>query len=188
VRLETADPGPFQQRNASPCYGNGLGRQWAVAYTQPQAERWANDNLRRLGFVTYLPLHTVRRRDPAIRSLVHRVEVPLFSRYLFVQHNNPEFWRPIREAPGVASVIRSGERIQFARQGAVEAIQAALATSPPDDGSIGPGDAVCVSTGPLRGHPAVVVAVHRQVATIEVMLFGGLRTLLVHLDQLQPRE
>src|SRR5215469_2871571 len=77
--LDTADTGQFPARNERP-----RGSYWAVVQTHPQAERWAETNLRRQGYPTLLPLMRVRRRDRVLRSLFHTVEVPLFPGYCFV--------------------------------------------------------------------------------------------------------
>ena len=168
------------------CRGN-----WAVAQTRPQAERWAQSNLRRLGYETYLPLITVRRRDRAIRSLWHRVEIPLFPSYLFVQHCNPDLWRPIREAPGVQCVLLCGNRIQYARAGAVEALradEALRAAQPPETSQWHPGAAVAVTAGAFFGHPAVIAAVTRKSAIITILIFGSPRNVTVPLSCLTRRE
>jgi transcription antitermination factor NusG len=151
---------------------------WAVAQTHPQAEHFANTNLQRSGYQTYLPLHTVQRRDRTIPTLTHPVVVPLFTRYLFVAHDNPDLWRPIRETPGVASVITAGGKVQYARPGAVEAIQAAqafAATATRNEAQWHLGDAVAPRVGPLMGLPGVVLAVEGENATVGILFLGQLR-------------
>jgi transcriptional antiterminator RfaH len=184
--LPVTQPDAFHARNDAPCCGN-----WGVCYTQPQAERWANANLQRAGFRTYLPLAIVTRRDRVLRSLTHRVEVPLFPRYLFVQHDNPDFWRPIRETPGVHSVLQCANRMQYARAGAVEAVEAALAlaaASPRETGQWAPGAAVALANGAFAGHPAVVLRVARETAHLSVLIFGGLREVQAPVAWLVARD
>lgn len=186
TRLESPDPDTFHARNAAPCGGN-----WCVVQTFSQVERWANQNLQRAGFTTYLPMAIVRRRDNAIRSLWHRVQVPLFPTYLFLQHDNRDLWRPIRETPGVLAVLRSGDKIHHVRPGVLDAVRAAEAKSAVV-GARGqawaPGAAVALSDGPLAGHPAVVLAVSRETARIAVLLFGELRTITAPVTSLVARE
>jgi transcription antitermination factor NusG len=174
-------------RSATPCGGNA---RWAVCYTHPQAERWAEQNLTRIGYTAYLPLMTVQRRDRAIRSLTHSVTVPLFSRYLFVQQPNREHWRPIREAPGVHSVLTDGNRLQYAPEGAVEALQASEASR----GSISqpsalwrPGAPCRLLEGPFSQHQAVVVSVAKKRARVAMICFGALHEVSVSVDLLVPR-
>src|SRR3954471_16707759 len=84
------------------CSGN-VG--WAVVHTRSQAERWCAANLERVGYRVYLPLYAALVRDPVLHTRTLTALRPLFERYLFVHHDSPGFWRPIREAPGVASVL-----------------------------------------------------------------------------------
>jgi transcription antitermination factor NusG len=168
------------------CCGNDAPR-WCVAYTQPQAERWADQNLRQLGYATYLPLIAVQRRDNAIRSLKHTVLVPLFPRYLFVANDSPTLWRPIREAPGVASVLTIGDRVQYAPQGVLATLQANEASRRsivPPGTLYAPGDAVSLSRGALAGHQGVVLTTTPTHARVALVLLGGLRTVTVRLDAL----
>jgi len=172
------------------CCGIGAPR-WAVVQTHPQAERWANSNLQRNGYQTYLPLVAVQRRDRTLPTLRHTVIVPLFARYLFVAHDNQAIWRPIRETPGVASVLNSGGQIQYARAGDVEAVRAAEATRR----SIAPGASWApgmpcspVAGTPFAGHPAVVISVERQTAKVAMLLFGELRTVSIDVACLRERE
>jgi transcription antitermination factor NusG len=180
-------PDAFHARNDAPCCGN-----WGVCYTHPGAERWANDNLTRAGYRTFLPLATVTRRDRVLRSLRHTIQIPLFPRYLFIQHDNPDLWRPIRETPGVHSVLQCANRMQYARAGAVEAVEAALAlaaASPPrETAQWAPGDAVALAAGPFVGHPAVVLSVRRDTAHVSVMLFGALRQVQAPVAWLTARD
>jgi transcription antitermination factor NusG len=166
-------------------------RRWAVARTKPQAERWAFMNVSRLGYTAFLPLCTVRRRDPVVRSLVHTVQVPLFRSYLFVLHEPGTSWRGIRSAPGVQTLVIVGGRLEYAAAGAVEQLQQteALRRAPTAPVQLyRPGSACTLTTGPFRGHDAAVVEVDGNSAVVAVMMFGELRRVVVELDSLIPRE
>src|SRR5262249_47734833 len=80
---------------------------WIVIQTQPQAERWADENLRRSGYQTYLPLFASMQRDRTIRTFKHLVLRPLFPTYMFTAVEGDE-WFPIRRMPGVRQVLLSG--------------------------------------------------------------------------------
>jgi transcription antitermination factor NusG len=115
----------------------------------------------------------------------------MFPRYLFIDHDRPDFWRPIRETQGVASVLTCGSRMQYANAGAVEAVQAAellAATYPPDRQLFAPGALVTLANGSLSGHPAVVLDVSRDTARVSVLLFGALRQVTAPLDCLVARD
>lgn len=164
---------------------------WACVYTQPQAERWADQNLRRIGYQTYLPMLAVRRRDPVTPTMHHDVLVPLFSRYLFVQFDHTtESWSPIRACPGVVDLVRSGSQIQYARADVLSVLQAGEAvrrTSTPPEGVWRPGAACRLAGGPCHGLDAVVVAVGRRKALVAVMMLGALREVMVQLTALEAR-
>src|SRR5580765_2304489 len=99
---------PTLDRTTPPSGSRPPGPRWHVVATHSQAERRATYNLSQQGYETYLPLVTVRRRDAAIRSLLHRVEVPLFAGYAFVRFDaTRDPWRPITNTPGVYSLLRS---------------------------------------------------------------------------------
>jgi transcription antitermination factor NusG len=168
---------------------HGVLRQWCVAHTEPGAERYANDNLTRSGYQTYLPLIAVQRRDRVTRSLTHTVTIPLFTRYLFVANDNPALWRPIRETPGVASVISSNGRAHHARAGAVEALQAGEETRrllTARRAVYVPGDAVAVRYGIVAGHRGVVTSVHGDTVSVALLFLGELRDIRLPLDCLAP--
>jgi transcription antitermination factor NusG len=119
------------------------------------------------------------------------VVVPLFTRYLFVAHDNPDLWRPIRETPGIASVITAGGKVQYARPGAVEAVQAAqafAATQPPETSHWHLGDAVAPRVGPFAGLPGVVLAVQEENATVGILFLGQLREVVYPFDALVERQ
>jgi transcriptional antiterminator RfaH len=171
------------------------GPRWHVVATHSQAERRATYNLAQQGYETYLPLVTVRRRDNAIRSLMHRVEVPLFAGYVFVRFDAArDPWRPITNTPGVYALLRSSSTgiPEPVRAGAVEALQAgneARRSIPPPGASWAPGAACSPGKGhPLAGHPAVIVSVGQNMALIAVMMFGELREVTVDVNCLMPRD
>jgi transcription antitermination factor NusG len=171
------------------CYGNGELR-WCVAQTQPQAEHWAATNLRRNGYQTYLPLYATLRRDRALPTLRHTVMAPLFSGYIFILHNNPTLWRPIRETPGILSVLTTASRIQWVPAGTVEAIQAgddARRSVAADHAAWAPGTACTLATGPFAGHDAVVIGTRDGRTLVSVMVFGAMREVSVDADCLTAR-
>jgi len=67
---------------------------WTVAYTKPQAESWAEINLRRQGFATILP--RVRARSGC---------APLFPRYLFVGYDTGARLSSLRGTLGIQYIV-----------------------------------------------------------------------------------
>jgi transcriptional antiterminator RfaH len=175
-----------QERNDAPCHSIP---RWACCYTHPQAERWAEQGLRRQGYTTFLPLTVAFRRDPVIRSMRHRVEVPAFPRYLFVAFDASQAsWSPIRDTPGVRDLVKCGSQIQYASSDALEAVRMALGAWTHTDAAWTPGAPCSLALGPLRGHPAVVLATHRDTATLAVLLFGALRQVQAPVAWLSERS
>jgi transcriptional antiterminator RfaH len=84
-----------------------MGVRWYVVHTQAQGEGRADLNLRRQGFVTYLPRY-LRTRRHARR--VETVARPLFPRYLFVAMDVArDRWRAVQSTFGVSGLVVVGD-------------------------------------------------------------------------------
>lgn len=121
---------------------------WCVVAIKPNGERTAEANLKRQGFVPYVPQILVTRRHA---RQVDRVKRPLFPGYLFVQLDPDNArWRAINGTFGVRHILTSNGRPQTV---ASEVITALLARE--NDGLIdvapcfAVGDTVQVCGGPL---------------------------------------
>jgi len=171
------------------CGCNGPRSGWIVAVTHPQAEDWAERNLQRRGYRCFLPRYATKRRDPVLHTLTRIVIAPLWPGYCFVHHDSRDSWRPIYETPGVRSVLKTRDQIQWANAGAVEALQAgeALRRTHPS----GPhaawrvGAVAALANGAFRGHAGVIERIEGQKAGITLMLFGELRIVWVDVGSLQ---
>ncbi|HEY2619638.1 MAG TPA: transcription termination/antitermination NusG family protein [Acetobacteraceae bacterium] len=176
LELSPAQPA----HDAQPC-----GSYWAVCQTHPQAERWARDNLDRQGYATFLPMCWSLRPDRAIPSLKHRVERPLFGNYLFVVAGS--HWAPIQHTRGVLRLLMANGKPGRINAGVVSTLQA-IQDLPAPPTPWDPGTPCSLATGPLRGHPAVVLSVRSQHARLSVMLFGGLRQVQAPVAWLVARD
>jgi transcriptional antiterminator RfaH len=159
---------------------------WICCQTHPQAERWADVNLRRQGFTTYLPLVTVTRRDRVLPTIARRVEVPLFRSYLFVDLDT-DHWTPIQHTRGVARVLLTNGKPGIVAEAAVDALRAACANPAPDH-HWAPGTPCTPLLGPMAGLPAVVLHIHRDTATIGLMFLGQLQQISMNVDCLTGRD
>lgn len=82
-------------------------KRWYVVNTQPHQEARADDNLRRQGFYSWLPLFR-RPRKHARRT--DYVLAPLFPGYLFVELDpEVERWRSINGTFGVVRLLCNGD-------------------------------------------------------------------------------
>jgi len=80
---------------------------WYVVHTEPHGEGKADLNLRRQGFLTYLPRYLRRRRHARRTEIVAR---PLFPRYVFVAFDRArDRWRSIYSTFGVNHLVLAGE-------------------------------------------------------------------------------
>jgi transcriptional antiterminator RfaH len=168
------------------------GPRWACVYTHPQAELWADSNLRRSGYQTFLPTHLVRQRDRVVPSMHHVVSRPLFPRYLFMLFDHlAASWSPIRATPGVADIVRAGSDPLYVPEATVSALQAtqdARQALPAPEHHWAPGTPCTPLLGPMRGLPAVVLSIDHETATIGLMFLGQLRQISMNVDCLTARD
>ena len=177
-------------RNDPACIRVGQPR-WAVLATYPQAEAWAESNLRQRGYTPFLPRYTARIRDRTTPTLTRTVIRPLFPGYIFCQHDPRDPWRPIRYCPGIRANLIGGLGVQYARAGDVEAVQAAQAQPAPidqPDATRRVGAAVAPASGPFAQHQGVVLEIRGNRAVLAMLLFGELRQVLVDVSSLVARE
>lgn len=152
------------------------GPRWVVYQTFPQAERLAAHELTREGYRTYLPLIADRRRDPVIKSMWHRILVPRFVGYSFVELGPTDPWLPVKNTSGVSSVLLIGGKPAPVPSGEVEKHMA-------DDGELcnlareelpelEAGTSVKIEAGAYTGNSGIVISCNGLVTVIEVEAFG----------------
>jgi transcription antitermination factor NusG len=185
TRVATHHPDPR-------CYCNSPRSGWIVAVTHAQAEAWADCNLQRRGYHCFLPRYAAKRRDPVLHTLTRVVIAPLWPGYLFVHHDSRNSWRPIYETPGVRSVLKTRDQIQWANAGDVEALRAtedARRSITPPGALWAPGMPCSPVAGtPFAGHPAVIIEIHGSRAMIALMLFGQLTRVSIDVACLREQE
>ena len=94
---------------------------WYVVHTQPHGEGKADINIRRQGFVTYLPRYQKQRRHARRTEIVAR---PLFPGYLFVAFDLArDRWRSIHSTFGVSHLVLAGDEPLPVPDGVVERIR-----------------------------------------------------------------
>jgi transcription elongation factor/antiterminator RfaH len=129
----------------------GGGRHWYVFRSLARQESWAEANLKRQGFVYFLPKVLVTRRH-ARRYVTQREW--LFPRYGFLLLDLAQDpWRRVNGTLGVERLVMGRDGPQRVPDGVIEAIQAVTDIDGlfvPDEGLI-PGASVRVCQGPLAG-------------------------------------
>lgn len=156
-----------------------IGLRWYVVETYPQAERNVAHDLARQGWTHYLPLAAVRKRDPVLPTIFHKVLVPLFAGYLFVEFDRDSLtWGTIRDkCAGVRGIIRGGDG-RPAPLGAGEvtkwktgdAARLELASLAKPVRSVG--TVLRVERGPFTSFDAKVVECDGFTTTVHVNVFG----------------
>ena len=193
VDAHQQDVGPAASRPLTPSgCRQGQGPRWFVVASYPQAERRAAASLALKGYQTYLPLITVSRRDRVVRSMRHRVEVPLWPGYLFIRLDLRDPWYPVRYAPGVFQLLTNADRspapVADHILAALQATEDARRSLPPPGAQWAPGAACSLAQGPMRGLPAVVTRCTDDTATIACLFLGQLREITVPVDSLMARD
>jgi transcription antitermination factor NusG len=154
-----------------------IGPRWCVYQTHPQAERLAANELTRAGYRSYLPLIADLRRDRVIPTLLHKVLMPRFRGYGFVELGPTDPWVPIRHSPGVRALLlnASGRPAPIAC-GVIELHMqddnrlCDLTTMP----TFSPGTLVTIEDGALTSFRGKVLECSGTVTLVEVNLFGRL--------------
>lgn len=78
---------------------------WVLVYTKAKQEIRANENLKKQGFKTFLPLISASNKDSEHESLV-----PVFPRYLFAEvKTNSDNWTSIKSSYGVSNIVMFGD-------------------------------------------------------------------------------
>jgi len=126
--------------------------QWYVAQTKPNSEYQAQRRLRRQGFITYLPLNTIRR---AVRGRAVDRREPLFHGYLFVlmEIDDPEdeHWKSVNGTRAVMGLLPSSAAPQRIDRTEIEEMHYAEHEGYFRSGTVEPGDRLMVFKGHLVG-------------------------------------
>jgi transcription antitermination factor NusG len=127
--------------------------------------------------------------DRVTRTMTRRIDMPLFSNYLFVGIQAP--WAPIAHTLGVNRLMMSGQNPYILPEGAVSAlrgVEAFAATQQRKEAQWHLGDAVAPRVGPFAGLAGVVLAVQEQNATVGILFLGQLREVVYPCDALVERQ
>jgi transcriptional antiterminator RfaH len=95
---------------------------WVLIYTKAKEEKKADDNLRKQGFKTFLPLIAQTNKKSGLETLV-----PIFPRYLFAQINlKTDNWTSIRSSYGVSHIVMFSEKFTSIPNNIIKLIQGKL--------------------------------------------------------------
>lgn len=127
---------------------------WYVVHTKPRQETVALAQLERQGYTCYLPFIQTERIRRGKASIAPE---PLFPRYLFIYLDSSQqgkSWSPIRSTVGVSNLVQFGQRTAKVNEALIEALKTSEQTIPTRE-LFQTGDAVTITTGPLKGLDAI---------------------------------
>ncbi|PTX45318.1 transcription antitermination factor NusG [Christiangramia gaetbulicola] len=128
---------------------------WYVLYTKPRSEIKVADSLAEANFEVYCPtIKEVRQWSDRKK----KVEVPLFSSYLFIKIKNSERAK-VFNYPGVIKYLFWLGKPAIARDEEIEVIKNWLEKDTYDHftiESISPGDRVKIKSGPFQNKEGIV--------------------------------
>lgn len=148
------------------------GEHWYAGYTRPRSEKAVAAQLAKLGIEHYLPLVKTLRQWSDRKK---KVEVPLFSSYIFVKTDYMGYYKALN-VPGMVKFIHFEGKAATLSDKAIEDIhrivQSGYAVEETEQ-SFEPGEAIRVIQGPLKG------------MTGEMVKFKGKSVVLIHLDDIK---
>lgn len=93
---------------------------WFAIYTRPRAEKTVKDELDKLNYEAYLPLNKEVRQW---KDRLKKVEVPLFSSYVFVKVNAKQYYEIPKLIKGFVKYVTIGGNIIAVRDAEIDLIK-----------------------------------------------------------------
>ena len=157
-------------------------RPWFLAYTRPQLEAVAVQNLALQNFDAYLPLYKRLKKVPDGDSRV--VLEPMFPRYVFFRPSLPtQSIAPVRSTRGVSHVVRFGHETATIRPGILDVIrqfeEERNAADVAELSALRPGDKVRFSNPAFKGLEGLVKSVSSRRVSVLLELMGRPQVLKV---------
>lgn len=147
---------------------------WYVAYTKPNQEQRAAENLLSQGYSIYLPQFKLFKRVCGKQQLLSE---PLFPRYLFVQpQSTAQSLAPIRSTLGISNLVRFGGELALVRQETLKSIRVFEelnhAAMKMEVNRFKPGDRVGIIEGALVGLEGLISDVRKERVFVLLSLLG----------------
>jgi transcription antitermination factor NusG len=139
-------------------------RKWLVIYTTPRAEKKVNERLTEQDIETYLPLYTTIRQWSDRRK---KVELPLFSSYIFVRVGEKERVK-VLETFGVVRFLFYLRKPAVVRDKEIEAIRLFLHQTEGLKIKVEVGQKVEISAGPMEGVYGEVVRIGKEKLVLRI--------------------
>lgn len=162
--LNTAKP--FQNQTKMQTEKTSPHKNWFVIRVKPRYEKKSAERLEKLGITVYCPTTTQIHQWSDRKK---KVQVPLFSSYVFVQTEEKERNR-VFEAPGVMGYLRWLGRAAIVREEEIELIKKWLVKDVVSSKveKITSGDLVAIESGPFKGKKGTAKQVGKK--KIQILL------------------
>lgn len=148
---------------------------WYVVWTEARAEKAVAPRLDRMGYESWVPTYTTRRKWS---DRYKAVTLPLFPGYIFCR-TGPGRWHDLIRVPGVLTLVKEGLAAAILTDAYVDGIKRVIAAPGSDPEPVTelpafePGEKVIVLDGPMAGMTGVVKEMQsRRVLIIWVELIG----------------
>jgi len=144
---------------------------WYCLHTKPLKEgQVASYCDAQLGLETYFPR---LRQQRVIRRQQRTVIGPLFPRYLFCRFDAPLFYRAVRYAPDVITVVSAGNAPAIVEDSLIAGLRDW--TAPENDiltlkPTMQPGDAVQIVAGPMQGLSGTILSECNERNRVKLLL------------------
>tara|TARA_B100000575_G_C23056660_1_gene608313 strand:+ start:73 stop:618 length:546 start_codon:yes stop_codon:yes gene_type:complete len=131
---------------------------WVLIYTKARQEIKANENLKKQGFKTFLPLIEPNNKD------TDNCPIPVFPRYFFAQIDlKLDNWTVINSTYGVNQIVMFSEKFTSIPNDIIKLIQNKLDESDIYKEEVSvvdyqKGDSVCIKEGRLAGIDAIFLS------------------------------
>ena len=159
---------------------------WFLAQLKPNGAKIAERNLKRQGFVSFLPVEEVTKRA---RDQFITAKRPVFPGYLFVSFDvSKGGWRAINSTSGISRLVRFGEEPTPVP---IDIISGLMRRYDPDGKVmppelLSPGDQIAITHGPFANFVAEVEEIDpdRRVWVLLDMM-GAMTRVSVNKEQVQ---
>ncbi len=154
---------------------------WFAIYTPYKREKYVQNLLKRKGITCYLPVQIITRRY--LRK-IREVELPLFSRYVFVKIVKNDYIK-VLETEQVLHFVRIGKNLLSIQEEEINLIKRILGESIPISASVisyEKGDRVEITSGNLTGIEGTLVHTNGKTNVLVDLHYMGY-TLNIQIDR-----
>jgi len=160
-------------------------KQWYVVYTKPRGEKKAELRLQEQGIETFLPLQETLRQWSDRKK---KVQVPLFTSYLFVHINLKYDHLPVLQTYGVVRFVYHLGKPAVVRDEEIAAVRYMLENyTELEAESLQPGQEVEVKSGTFAGQQGIIQEMKNGYLLLELESIGQRLKAKIPIDRVKKR-